>query len=95
MQIVGKIIQVGQTEQATEKLTKRELIVEYAENPQYPEELKFEAINDKCAIFDNLSAGQTVTVDFNLRGRKWVNKKGVAQWFNSLQAWKVTAKTDF
>ena len=44
MEIKGKVHEVSPTTQVTDSLKKRELIVEYVENPQYPEYLKFEAI---------------------------------------------------
>jgi hypothetical protein len=89
MEIKGKVYEVGPTQQVTEALKKRELIVEYIENPQYPEYLKFEAIQDRCALIDNLKPGQDVEVFFNLRGRPWTDKAGKKTYFNSLQLWKV------
>lgn len=91
MEVKSTAYEIGQTVQVSEKLRKRELIVEYAENPQYPEYIKFEAINDKCDILDNISPGDKVEVHFNLKGRPWTNKEGVKQYFNSLQIWKVVA----
>lgn len=88
-ELTGLVHHIGATEQATEKLTKRELIVKEASNPQYPQYIKIEAINDRCKLFDGLSIGQSVTVHYNLNGREWVNKDGKKQWFNSLMAWKV------
>jgi len=89
MQIEGTVHEVSSTQQVTDKLTKRELILEYAENPQYPEYIKFEAIQDRCALLDNVKPGQTVTVHFNLKGRPWTDKAGKKTYFNSLQVWKV------
>lgn len=91
MEITCKVHEVGQTQQVTETFKKRDLIVEYAENPQYPEFIKLEASQDRVNLFDNLSVGQEVTVSFNLRGRPWTNKDGVTSYFNSLVAWRVNA----
>lgn len=90
MQIKGKIHEIGPTIQATPAVTKRELILEYIENPQYPEYLKFEVINDKCTMLDNVRPGQYVEVFFNLRGRPWTDKTGKKGYFNSLAMWKMT-----
>ncbi len=90
MEITGKIHEIGITESVSDKLNKRNLVLEYAENPQYPEYISFECINDKCNLLDNLSEGNQVTVHFNLRGRPWTNKQGVKQYFNSLHLWKVS-----
>lgn len=89
MDIRGKAHEIGATQQVSEKLTKRELIVEYAENPQYPEYIKFEAINDRCNLLDNVRVGDNVEVFFNLRGRPWTDKTGKKSYFNSLQLWRV------
>lgn len=89
MNIQGKVHFVSATVQVSEKLTKRELILEIVENPQYPEYLKFETINDRCALLDTLTAGNVVDVHFNLKGREWTNKEGVKQYFNTLALWKV------
>lgn len=89
MEVKSIAYEIGQTVQVSEKLRKRELIVEYADNPQYPEYIKFEAINDKCDLLDNIKTGDEVEVHFNLKGRPWTNKEGVKQYFNSLQLWKV------
>jgi hypothetical protein len=88
-EIKGLVVHIGKTNQVTEKLKKRELVVEYAEpNSQYKEEIKFEAVNDKCAALDELRVGDEVNVHFNLRGRSYNDKTGNKAWFNSLGLWK-------
>ena len=89
MEIKGKIHEVAPTVQVTDSLKKREVIVEYIENPQYPEYLKFEAIQDRCNLLDNVKVGDDVEVFFNLRGRPWTDKAGKKSYFNSMQLWKI------
>lgn len=89
MEIKGKVHEVSPTTQVTDSLKKRELIIEYVENPQYPEYLKFEAIQDRCALLDNTKVGDDVEVFFNLKGRKWTDKTGKVVYFNTLGLWKV------
>ncbi|NGF55638.1 DUF3127 domain-containing protein [Parapusillimonas sp. SGNA-6] len=90
MEIRGKVHEIGAVQQVTESFKKRDLIVAYAENPQFVEYIRFEATQDRVNIFDNLSIGEEVEVSFNLRGRPWTNKEGVTSYFNSLVAWRVT-----
>lgn len=90
MEIRGKVHEIGETQNVTETFKKRDLIVSYAENPQFVEYIRFEATQDRVSIFDNLSIGEDVEVSFNLRGRPWTNKEGVTTYFNSLVAWRVT-----
>lgn len=90
MEITGKIIEIFDTQQVTESFKKREFVVEYNENAQYPELIKFELNKDKCDGLNAYSVGDTINVHFNLRGRAWENKQGVKQYFNTLQAWKYS-----
>lgn len=90
MEIRGKVHEIGAVQQVTDTFKKRDLIVMYAENPQFVEYIRFEATQDRVAIFDNLTIGDDIEVSFNLRGRPWTNKEGVTTYFNSLVAWRVT-----
>nr|MBC7612693.1 DUF3127 domain-containing protein [Pseudopedobacter sp.] len=44
MDIKGKAHYVSDVINVTDSFRKRELVIEFAENPQYPEFVKFEAI---------------------------------------------------
>lgn len=90
MEIRGRVHEIGVIQQVTESFKKREMVVAYAENPQFVEYVTFQATQDRTTIFDNLQIGQEVSVDFNLRGRPWTNKEGTTTYFNSLVAWRVT-----
>jgi hypothetical protein len=94
MDIKGKVHEVSPVQQVTDTLKKRELIVEYIENPQYPEYIKFEAIQDRCALLDNVKAGDDVEVFFNLRGRPWTDRNGKKTYFNTLQLWRINVLTN-
>ncbi|MCZ4243065.1 DUF3127 domain-containing protein [Pedobacter punctiformis] len=91
MEIKGKVHEVGATQQVSETFKKRDLIVEYAENPTYPEYIRFEALQDKTALLDSFKAGDEVEVFFNLRGRPWTDKAGKTSYFNSLVIWRINA----
>ena len=89
MELKGKVHEVGPLQQVSETFKKRDLIVEYAENPSYPEYIKFETLQDKTSLLDNVKAGQEVEVSFNLRGRPYTDKQGKTTYFNSLVIWKL------
>ena len=91
MEIKGKVHEVGATQQVSETFKKRDLIVEFAENPTYPEYIRFEALQDKTALLDTFKAGDEVEVFFNLRGRPWTDKTGKTSYFNSLVIWRINA----
>ncbi|MEE1884252.1 DUF3127 domain-containing protein [Pedobacter flavus] len=90
MEIKGRVHEIGAVQQVSDTFKKRDLIVEYAENPTYPEYIRFEALQDKTALFDNLKAGDEIEVSFNLRGRPWTDKTGKTSYFNSLVVWRLT-----
>ncbi|TKC07637.1 DUF3127 domain-containing protein [Pedobacter frigoris] len=91
MEIKGKVHEIGALQQVSETFKKRDLIIEYAENPTYPEYIRFEALQDKTALFDTLKQGDDVEVSFNLRGRPWTDKAGKTSYFNSLVVWRINA----
>jgi len=92
MTIEGKITDKFDTQTIKETFRKREFILEYTENPQYPEFLKFELIQSNCEQLDGVESGDEVIVNFNLKGRKWTDPKGEIKYFNSLQAWRIDKK---
>lgn len=93
MIVEGKVLEKSDTQAIKETFKKREFVLEYAENPQYPEFLKFELIQSNCDQLDSIEVGDEVSVNFNLKGRKWTDPKGEVKYFNSLQAWRVDKKT--
>lgn len=94
MNIKAKLLEKSDTQQISASFKKREFVVEYSENPQYPEFIKFELIQDRCDLIDAIQPGQEVEVYFNLKGRKWTDPKGEVKYFNSLQAWKIERAND-
>lgn len=93
MTIEGKLIEKSPTQDVTDSFKKREFVVEYAENPQYPEYLKFELIQSNCQQLDQFNEGEMMNISFNLKGRKWTDPKGTVKYFNSLQAWRLEKST--
>ena len=88
-----KIEKIFATQQVTQTFKKREFVVEFAENPQYPEYVKFEMIQDKCDQINQFSEGQTINISFNLKGRNGLIPKGQVKYFNTLQAWRISPES--
>lgn len=82
-QLEGKLHRVFDTEQKTESFQAREFVIETIDT-QYPQVIKFQLTQDKCALIDNYSVGDQLTVHFDLRGREWNEK-----FFTNLNAWKI------
>ncbi len=91
MEVQGKLIEKYETSKINDSFRKREFVVEYVENPQYPELLKFDLIQDKCELLEEFNLGDSLKVEFNLKGRKWTDPSGNDKYFNTLQAWRLSA----
>lgn len=89
MEVTGTVHEIMDTVNVTDTFKRREIIIEIVENPTYPEFVKFEAIQDKTSLLDKCRKGDTVKVDFNLKGREWTSKEGKVSYFNTLQVWKL------
>lgn len=96
MELKGRVFLVGNVEVVSDKFQKRELVLEYAENPEYVEYIKFEASQKKVDLLDGIRVGDTVEAHFNLKGRGWKDKSGKQNYTNTLALWrlaKVEAET--
>ncbi len=89
MNIKGKVLEIFPVQQVKDSFRKREFVVEYHENGQYSEYLKFELVQDRCDLLNDYKIGEDVEVQFNLKGRVWTNPQGEKVYFNSLQAWRI------
>lgn len=89
MTVSGLVKKIFETKQVSERFSKREFVVEVADNPRYPQLVLFEATNERCAVLDSASEGDTVSIDFELRGREWKSPNGEVKYFNTLSVWKL------
>ena len=78
MQVVG----------SGKKFKKRECVLKTKE--QYPQELLIEFNQNDCSMLDGYGVGEEVTIDVNIKGRKWTNTEGVDKYFNSIQGWRIS-----
>lgn len=79
----GKLEKIFDTEQKSASFQAREFVIE-VEDGQYPQMVKFQLVQDKCALVDDYSEGDRIEVEFDLRGREWNGK-----YFTNLQAWRI------
>lgn len=87
MEITGKVVEISDIQSFSPKFSKRDVVLEYADNPMYPQYIKFQAVNDKATAMESISIGDTIKVQFNLRGNK-VEKNGETKYFTNLDIWK-------
>ena len=79
----GKIKVIFDTQTFPSGFTKREFVVTTGDE-NYPQDLKFEIIKDKCSWLDKFEAGQDVTVHFDIRGNEFKDK-----YYVNLNCWKI------
>ncbi len=91
IETTGRLHIIFDTKQVSERFTKREFVVEIADNPKYPQMVLFQLSGDRCSQLDDLRVGDTIRIDFSLRGREWRSPSGEVKYFNSLDVWKVEA----
>lgn len=84
----GKVHELFDEQQVTDKFKKREFVLEIMDG-QYPQFIKFECVQDKCAILNNIHRNDEITVSFNLSGKPFQNREGKTMYFSNLRAWKI------
>jgi len=87
-QIKGTVIAVSPVTQISEKLRKREVVIETYD--QYPQKIAFEFVNERVDLVTESAKGTDVSIHFDIRGREWADSKtGIVKYFISLNAWKI------
>jgi single-strand DNA-binding protein len=81
-EVAGKLIKKYDTENKTGSFQAREFVIEV--DGQYPQFVKFQLVQDRCALLDAYGEGETIKVHFDLRGREWQGK-----YFTNLNAWRL------
>jgi len=96
MQLTGKLIQTTGVEQISDTFKKTNLIIQTEHDTKYPQEISIEVHNDNIAKLaeGGIKAGDLVTVDLNLRGKKYEKEGQSARWFNTLVFWKWSKVSD-
>jgi len=92
MEATGRLHTIFETKQVSERFSKREFVVELTDNPKYPQTVLFQLTGDRTTQLDGLNVGDTVSIEFSLRGREWRNPQGEVKYFNSLDVWKVEVR---
>lgn len=81
----GKIKEIFDTQTFPSGFTKREFVIT-TKDENYPQDIKFELVKDKCALLDGYSKGSEVTVNFDIRGNEFKGK-----YYVNLNCWKLKA----
>ncbi len=82
-EVEGKLHKKFDTENKTDTFQAREFVIEVADG-NYPQFVKFQLVQDRCALVDSFQEGEQIKVHFDLRGREWNGK-----YFTNLNAWRI------
>ncbi|NEQ49162.1 MAG: DUF3127 domain-containing protein [Leptolyngbya sp. SIO3F4] len=82
MELNGKVKVILDEQQFDSGFRKKEFVVTTQE--QYPQEIKFELVNDRIDQLNGVQAGEAVNVQFDLRGNEY---KG--RYYVNLRAWRI------
>jgi len=91
-ELTGKVIEIFDAMQVTERFRKREFVLETKEvggnGMEFVETIKFQMMQDRCDLLNDVSVNDDATVSFSISGRRW-EKDGNVNYFNNLNAWKI------
>ncbi|MEE9438750.1 MAG: DUF3127 domain-containing protein [Saprospiraceae bacterium] len=82
LEVEGVLHKKFETENKTDSFQAREFVIQM--DGQYPQFVKFQLVQDRCAAIDPFNEGEKLKVYFDLRGREWNGK-----YFTNLNAWKI------
>lgn len=82
-EVEGKLHKKFDTENKTDTFQAREFVIEVSSG-NYPQYVKFQLTQDRCALVDDFEEGKPIKVHFDLRGREWNGK-----YFTNLNAWRL------
>jgi hypothetical protein len=82
-EVEGKLHKIFPTESKSASFQAREFVLEVPDG-NYPQMIKFQAVQDRCTMLDGYQEGDRVKVSFDLRGREWNGK-----YLTNLNAWRM------
>lgn len=93
LEVTGKLIVKYPTQQVSDKFKKREFVIELTEEINgnaYTNFAKMQLVQTKCDIIDRFNEGDTIKVNFNIKGNRW-EKDGKVNYITNLDAWRIEA----
>ncbi|MES2386561.1 MAG: DUF3127 domain-containing protein [Bacteroidota bacterium] len=88
LEVIGKIHEIYNAQQVSERFTKREFVVE-VQDGAYAQYVKFQLNQERCNLIDQYAIGDDVKVSFSLSGRPFQGRDGNTQYFTNLVAYRL------
>lgn len=86
--INGTVKLVGQTQQISDRFSKREVVITETMG-QFPQHIPVEFANDKTSLLDDFGPGDQVAVTCYVNGREYTDRNGVMRHFLSLRGDRI------
>ena len=86
--LTGTVKLINETKQISEKFSLREFVISETSS-MYPQDILFQATQDKCSLLDSVKVQDQIEVSFNLKGREWTSPTGEVKHFNTMEAWRI------
>lgn len=90
-ELTGKVLQFEDVVQISDRFKKREFVLERERmggSMVFTDYVKFQLVQDRVNLIDDVAVGDLLKVNFDIRGNKW-EKNGETKYFTNLEAWKV------
>ena len=87
--IKGAVKLINEIKVISDKFSVREFVITTLDS-KYPQDILFQAVNDKMDAVAPLKVSQVVDVSFNLRGREFNGR-----YYNTLDVWKITPDKEY
>lgn len=89
LKIKGAVKLINEVKVISDRFSVREFVITTLDD-KYPQDILFQAVNDKMDMVAPLRKAQVVEVSFNLRGRDYNGR-----YYNTLDVWKVTHDAEY
>lgn len=88
--ITGFLKLKGETTAVSDKFQKRDFVIDYDLDQQYPQFMQLQLTQDRCSLLDNIPLGQEIKISFTIQCKEYQPKEGgEKKYFNSVNAWRL------
>jgi len=94
-EVTGKLLAKYDTQTVSDRFKKREFVLELTEDINgntYTNYAKMQLVQNKCELLDRYKEGDTVKVNFNIKGNRW-ERDGKVNYITNLDAWRIEPAT--
>jgi hypothetical protein len=85
--IKGLVHKINPTQQVSDKFAKKEIIIKT--DGEYPQYILIQFTQKNIDKLDHITAGSTVVVSYNIRGKLWTNPQGEEKCFVTIEGWQI------